>query len=130
MMSYSKDFKLRCIRHVKMNISSIPTVAELKNIPPKTLYRWLEDYYKFGESSPAKTGVDKGIESWDEWFKPYFNWIQIHPNIKAFCYINWDWEKDWKHPEWLNGRIEENELVRKKYVGELSKAKYIHNTNK
>ncbi len=82
-----------------------------------------------GESSPARTGVDKGQESWDEWFKPYFEWIANHPNIKAFCYINWDWGKDWKQPEWLNGRIHENEIVRKNYVKEMSKSKYLHNQN-
>ncbi len=81
-----------------------------------------------GESSPARIGVDKGKKSWDEWFKPYFKWIESHPVCKAFCYINWDWGKDWKQPEWLNGRIEENEIVRKLYVKELSKKKYIHNT--
>ena len=80
-----------------------------------------------GESSPARTGVDKGQESWDEWFKPYFKWIEDHPNIKAFCYINWDWGKDWKQPGWLNGRIHENETVRKNFVKELSKPKYLHN---
>ncbi len=79
-----------------------------------------------GESSPARTGVDKGKESWNKWFKPYFKWIEDHPVCKAFCYINWDWGKDWKMPEWLNGRIEENEIVRKLYVKELSKNKYIH----
>lgn len=79
-----------------------------------------------GESSPAKTGVDKGEESWGGWFKPYFEWITKHPIIKAFCYINWDWGKDWKQPEWLNGRIEENDIVRKNYVRELSNKKYIH----
>ncbi len=79
-----------------------------------------------GESSPAKIGVDKGKESWNEWFKPYFEWISEHPVIKAFCYINWDWGKDWKQPEWLNGRIEENEEVRKNYIKELSKPQYIH----
>ena len=79
-----------------------------------------------GESSPARIGVDKGKESWDEWFKPYFKWIKNHPVVKAFCYINWDWGKDWKQPEWLNGRIEENEEVRKRYRGELSKKKYLH----
>ncbi len=80
-----------------------------------------------GESSPAKIGVDRGEESWNEWFKPYFGWISEHSVIKAFCYINWDWGKDWKQPEWLNGRIEENEIVRKNYVKELSKPYYIHN---
>ena len=80
-----------------------------------------------GESSPARMGVDKGKESWNEWFKPYFKWIKDHPVVKAFCYINWDWGKDWKMPEWLNGRIEENEEVRKLYVKELSNKKYLHN---
>ena len=79
-----------------------------------------------GESSPAKIGVDKGEESWNEWFEPYFKWISDHPIIKAFCYINWDWGKDWKQQEWLNGRIEENEIVRTKYVKELKKDKYLH----
>lgn len=79
-----------------------------------------------GESSPARVGVDKGKESWDEWFKPYFKWINDHQIIKAFCYINWDWGKDWKQPEWLNGRIEENEEVRKRYVKELSNNRYLH----
>ena len=83
-----------------------------------------------GESSPARTGVDKGKESWDEWFKPYFKWIKSHSIIKAFCYINWDWGKDWKQPEWLNGRIEENEEVRKRYVKELSKPIYLHNNRR
>ena len=80
-----------------------------------------------GESSPARTGVDKGQKSWNEWFKPYFKWIEDHPNIKAFCYINWDWSKDWKQPEWLNGRIHENKIVRKNFVKELSQRRYIHN---
>jgi len=82
-----------------------------------------------GECSPARTGVDKGIESWNEWFKPFFLWIEKHPNIKAFCYINWDWGKDWKMPEWLNGRIEENEEVRVRYVRELKNPKYINSTS-
>ncbi|MDP1729097.1 MAG: glycosyl hydrolase [archaeon] len=80
-----------------------------------------------GESSPARIGVDKGEESWNMWFKPFFKWISDHSIIKAFCYINWDWGKDWKQPEWLNGRIEENEIVRKNYVKELSNKIYIHN---
>lgn len=79
-----------------------------------------------GESTPAKIGVDGGKESWDIWFEPYFKWISDHPVIKAFCYINWDWSKDWKNPTWLNGRIEENDIVRMKYIEELKKSKYLH----
>lgn len=49
MMPYSKEFKIKCIRHAELGISSIPVVAEIKRIPPKTLYRWIKNYYKFGE---------------------------------------------------------------------------------
>lgn len=78
------------------------------------------------ESSAARVGVLNGKESWDEWFKPFFKWIHEHPIVKAFCYINWDWAIDWKTPEWGNCRIEENEVVKKMYIKELSKACYIH----
>ena len=79
-----------------------------------------------GESSPAKIGVDRGMESWNDWFKPFFLWIKNHPNIKAFCYINWDWGKDWKQPEWLNGRIEENNLISQNYAREMENSMYLH----
>lgn len=79
-----------------------------------------------GESSAARVGVLEGKKSWNDWFKPYFRWLSEH-NTKAFCYINWDWAIDWKQPEWGNCRIEENEIVRQKYIKELSKKKYIHN---
>jgi hypothetical protein len=83
-----------------------------------------------GESTASEVGVLDGKESWDKWFEPYFRWIQNHPIIKAFCYINWDWEKDktWGSPgTWGNCRIEENEIVRKNFIKELSKKRYIHN---
>lgn len=81
-----------------------------------------------GESSAIRIGINNGEKIWKEWFKPYFKWIENHPIIKAFCYINWDWGKDWKKPEWGNCRIEENEFVRKNYVKEIQKKGYIHNS--
>lgn len=103
-----------------------------KNNPKIITQKFLDEALKhkkpvmIGESTPAKIGVNMGEKSWNEWFKPYFKWIGSHPIIKAFCYINWDWGKDWKQPEWLNGRIEENEEVMKKYLEEMSKKKYFH----
>jgi len=95
-----------------------------------------ENFYKLSEihkkpfmiceSSAIRTGVLEGQKSWDAWFKPYFKWIKNHSNVKAFCYIDWDWAKDWKQPEWGNCRIEENKIVRKKYVQELKKPIYEH----
>ncbi|MBU0907684.1 MAG: hypothetical protein KKD18_04805 [Nanoarchaeota archaeon] len=78
-----------------------------------------------GESSAIKIGIENQ-RIWKEWFIPYFKFIKSNPQIKAFCYINWDWGKDWKTPRWMNARIEENEYVRKKYIKELSKKRYVH----
>ena len=83
-----------------------------------------------GETTAAGVGVLDGRKSWDAWFKPFFKWIKNHKQIKAFCYINWDWaiHKTWGSPgTWGNCRIEENEVVRKNFVKELKKKKYIHN---
>ena len=85
-----------------------------------------------GETTAAGTGVENGKESWNEWFNPFFKWINEHKQIKAFCYINWDWAKDktWGSPgTWGNCRIEENEIVKQNFIKELKKKKYIHNTS-
>jgi hypothetical protein len=108
------------LRHFKDNTDSVT----------ERLYEFANNHKKpmmIGECSPAKIGVEKGIQSWEEWFIPFFKWIEDHPIVKAFCYISWDWAKDWKQPEWLNGRIEENEVVKEKYFQELSKEKYLNN---
>jgi len=116
-----------------IDVFSVRHFKDNQYAPVENFLKLAEKHKKpimIGESSPARTGVDKGKESWDEWFKPYFKWIKSHSIIKAFCYINWDWGKDWKQPEWLNGRIEENEEVRKRYVKELSKPIYLHNNRR
>ncbi len=80
-----------------------------------------------GESTPRYIGVLKGQESWDTWFKPFFRWIEQHHVVKAFCYINWDWSKleNWK--DWGDSRISQNEIVKRNYLEEIRKPKYIHN---
>jgi transposase-like protein len=40
-MAYSKEFKLRCVRHFSLAFSSISEVAEIKDIPKQTLARWV-----------------------------------------------------------------------------------------
>jgi hypothetical protein len=111
------------------DIFGVKFFKDNKDVTVETFAKESEKHKKplmIGESSPARVGVDKGKKSWEEWFKPYFKWIKDHSVVKAFCYIDWDWGKDWKMPEWLNGRIEENEEVRKRYVKELSKDRYLH----
>jgi putative transposase len=50
-MAYSKEFKLRCIKHAKMTIHSVEIAAELKKVSFKSLYRWIDLYERFGESA-------------------------------------------------------------------------------
>ena len=45
-----------------------------------------------GEST-AKNISESGQEKWNKWYKPYFDLIRDIPHIKAFCYINWDWDR-------------------------------------
>jgi len=100
-----------------------------KYLPVQNFFKLAKKHKKpvmIGESTPAKVGVDKGIDSWNEWFKPYFKLIEKHSEIKAFCYISWDWKEDYNKPEWLNGKIQDNELVRKNFIKELENPKYIH----
>ena len=109
-------------RHITGNYKPVEDFLELAKKYKKPVM--------VGESTAAEVGVLNGEKSWNEWFKPYFEWIQNHPIIKAFCYINWDWEKDktWGSPgTWGNCRIEENKIVKEKFIDELKNPKYIHN---
>ncbi len=79
-----------------------------------------------GESTPAKIGVLKGEESWDKWFKPYFEFINNNANIKAFCYINRNWSARKNLAAWGETRLSQNEYVRKRFIDELKSNLYLH----
>lgn len=84
-----------------------------------------------GESTPRYVGVLKGKISWDKWFAPYFTLIRERPEIKAFCYINWEW-KYWsdktghKWDNWGDCRIERSEYVTQQYRKEMDLPLYEH----
>ncbi len=79
-----------------------------------------------GESTPRRVGVLDGRKSWDAWFKLYFDMIHSYPQIKAFCYIDWNWAeyKQWK--DWGDARIEKNKMVRDLYEHELENDLYLN----
>jgi len=79
-----------------------------------------------GESTPRRVGVLEGQKSWDNWFAPYFNIIHQYPQIKAFCYINWDWSNYPQWIEWGDARIEKNQEVLENYQKEMSRDLYLH----
>ena len=84
-----------------------------------------------GECTPRFVGVMDGQVSWDKWFKPFFKMLEDNPGIKAFCYINWDWEY-WSNKngfpwhDWKDARIEKNPFVLEGYKKEMESPLFIH----
>ena len=81
-----------------------------------------------GETTPRYVGVSNGQQSWDDWFVPFFNFIHNNPNVKAFCYINWNWSQ---YPQWQNwgdARLETNNIVGGHFVSEMDSIAYLNSS--
>ena len=102
---------------------------------------WLADFYALaaqhrkpvmlGEVTPRYVGADKGWESWARWYKPFFEMVRKHPEIKAISYINWDWvywsdALGFSWHDWEDARLQNDELVRQLYAEELRQPIWIH----
>jgi hypothetical protein len=79
-----------------------------------------------GETTPRFVGVLNGQVSWDQWFSPFFTFIHGHPEIKAFCYINWDWSKYSQWSTWGDARLEQNTTVGSHFANEMDSSQYLH----
>jgi len=77
-----------------------------------------------GETTPRYIGVCGGMQSWRSWYMPFFNLIRVTPVIKAFCYINWNWARYPMWSDWGECRIDQNELVMRRYREELANLWY------
>jgi hypothetical protein len=102
---------------------------------------WLAEFYALaaehrkpvmiGEATPRYVGAGKGWESWERWFRPFFEMVRRHPEIKAISYINWDWaywsnELGFSWHDWEDARLQNDPVVRDLYVEELSHPVWIH----
>lgn len=83
-----------------------------------------------GESTPKCVGTLQGMKCWQDWFARYFDWIESHANVKAFCYINWDWDYysrlysgDWK--DWGDGRLQRSPEVSAAFRQRVSTPLYL-----
>jgi hypothetical protein len=63
---------------------------------------------------------------WSTWFVPFWNFMTIHPEIKGFNYINWDWTKYPNWSSWGDARINNSSYIVSLYRTEMQKSKYIH----
>ena len=78
--------------------------------------------------TPFRPGVDSthGSVDWEFWFEPFFEFLDDHPNIKAFNYINLDWSQIERWEHWGDARLQINEYIRNHWIGALSDERYIH----
>jgi hypothetical protein len=79
-----------------------------------------------GEATPFGTQTIFGERSWNNWFAKFFKFAAEN-DIKAICYINYDWESYplFKGQGWGDARIQGNKTVRKKWIMETKKSKYL-----
>ena len=66
-----------------------------------------------------------GINDWNNWFAKFFEFIDVHQEIKGYCYIDANWPVG-AYPGWGDARIENSTYVTNKYIEEMKKSKYIH----
>lgn len=82
-----------------------------------------------GESTPRHIGVTDGESDWNAWFEPYFKFMNDHPGIKAFCYINWNWSEYSQWSDWGDARLETNTNVANNFKRELSDTIFLHGSD-
>jgi hypothetical protein len=78
------------------------------------------------EATPRGLSTTKGAESWEGWFRPCFAYIARN-NVKAFGYINKDWEASprWQGKGWGDSRLAANDAVKAAWVKEVSGKRYL-----
>lgn len=78
--------------------------------------------------TPYDEEVDStnGEIDWNYWFEPFFRFMDNHPNIKAFNYINLDWTTIDRWRDWGDARLEINEYIRDHWIEEISAERYLH----
>jgi beta-mannanase len=61
---------------------------------------------------------------WNAWFAPVINWSNAN-GVKAWSYINTNWEAGFQFPGWGDSRVENNPTLKALWLGEITKAKYL-----
>jgi hypothetical protein len=79
-----------------------------------------------GETTPRFMYVQDGQQTWDQWFSPFFTFIHTYPEVKAFCYIDWDWSQYEQFKDWGDSRLEMNSLVGGYFADEMDSLQYLH----
>ena len=76
------------------------------------------------ESAPRGIFLDKheGEKAWANWYDGFFKHIEANLDvIRAISYINCNWDAQPMWDNWGNSRLEENEVVRNKWLEQIKK---------
>ena len=78
------------------------------------------------EATPCGIGITYGDYALKNWYEPFFKFIDTN-NVEAVSYINCDWEAlpMWKGQGWKDSRVETNPLIKKRWLEEIQKEKYL-----
>lgn len=82
--------------------------------------------FMVAESTPQGVGIYYAQYALERWFQPFFDFI-VEKNIKAVSYINSNWEEQpmWKGQGWKDARVQVNEVIKKRWLEEIKKEKYL-----
>lgn len=87
-MAYSKKFKLRVLKHVKLSLAGVESVAKLKKVPKQTVYRWIKLHKIHGEA---------GLENRPPGAKQH----HINETFEALVLASWNERNRGVHKIWL-----------------------------
>ena len=88
-MAYTKEFKIKIIRHIKLNISKIEHISKIRKIPVRTIYRWYQRYIQYGY---------EGLEN----KKPGAKKVHINDNFYKLVCTQWKLRPRGAHKMWLD----------------------------
>jgi len=82
------------------------------------------------EASPDSldpNGED-GARDWEAFFVPFYQFIDNHPNIKGWNYINVNWNVVGHYGEqgWRDARLEINRVLRENWVRKMTEERFIN----
>ncbi len=71
---------------------------------------------------------NRGEQNWQSWFQRVFDEIYENDRIKAFCYINanWDVQTMWAGQGWGDSRVQQDEYIKEKWETEIIKEPWLH----
>lgn len=88
-MGYSTAFKQKILKHVDLGITPIIQISQIRRIPTRTIYRWLEKRKMYG---------DLGLEN----RRPGAKDVQINVKFEQFILALWHTRARSAHKMWLN----------------------------